>query len=188
MAASSLTTPSASVRKDDAAYPPFRPFATGFPTPSGKAEFYSEVLAAQGLDPVVSFVPPIESRHSRASKKFPLELLARKCDNFLNSTFSNLEVVQKMEQPNRLEIGAADAAERGIANGDHVRIFNDRGEIFLTAAIDGKVPAGVVAASLNWAKLTPGGRNINVLTSDRLTDMGGGPVFYSVLVEVEKSS
>src|SRR6185437_8532893 len=146
-------------------------------TASGKAEFYSEALAAQGLDPVVTFVPPSESRHVDASKKFPLELLARKCDNYLNSSFANLPVVQKMEDPNRLEIGVRDAAARGIADGDNVRVFNERGEIFLKAVVDGKAPAGVVAAHLNWAKLTPGGRNINVLTSDRLSDMGGGATF-----------
>ena len=179
-------------RKEEEAYSPYKPFATGFPTPSGRAEFYSESLIAQGLDPVVSFVPPRESRCGTGCPQplpsnYPLELLARKCDNYLNTTFSNLPVVQKMEDPNRLEIGRGDAASRGISDGDRVRVFNSRGEIFLTAAVDGKVPAGVVAASLNWAKLTPGGQNINVLTSDRLSDMGGGPTFYSVLVEVEKA-
>ncbi len=70
---------------------PFLPFARGnFATVSGKAEFYSESLKAQGLHPVVDFIPPSESRHGAASKSFPLELLARKADNFLNSTFSNL--------------------------------------------------------------------------------------------------
>ena len=68
---------------------PFLPFAKGgFATPSGKAELYSESLAAQGMDPVVSFVPAEESRLSGQAKKFPLELLARKADNFLNSSFT----------------------------------------------------------------------------------------------------
>ena len=180
------TSPGNTKREEQ--YPPFKPFATGFPTAIGKAEFYNEELRAQGLDPVVTFVPPSESRHTEAAKKFPLELLARKCDNYLNSTFSNLPAIQKMEDPNRIEIGSRDAAERGIADGDRVRVFNSRGEIFLTAAVDGQVPSGVVAARLNWAKLTPGGHNVNVLTSDRLSDMGGGPTFYSVLVEVEKAA
>jgi len=181
-------TPSVSAggRRQNEAYPPFKPFATGFPTASGKAELYSEELASMGLDPVVSFVPPQESRHQPA-RKFPLELLGRKADNYLNSSFANLPVIQKMEDPNRLEIGAADAESRGIGDGDRVRVYNDRGEIFLTASVDGQVPAGVVATHLNWAKLTPGGRNINVLTSDRLTDFGGGATFYSTLVEVERA-
>jgi anaerobic selenocysteine-containing dehydrogenase len=69
----------------------FLPFANGgFATPSGKAELYSERLKQMGLDPVAEFIPPAESRHVPAAKKFPLELLARKADNFLNSTFTNL--------------------------------------------------------------------------------------------------
>jgi len=167
---------------------PFLPFAHGhFATPSGKAELYSESLQAQGLDPVVNFVPPSESRHGSGSKAFPLELLARKADNFLNSTFSNLPVTQKMEEPGLLEISRADARARGIADGDRVRVFNNRGEIELLARVDGKVRPGVVSALLHWAKLSPGHRNINVLTSEKLTDLGNSATFYSVLVEVELS-
>jgi molybdopterin guanine dinucleotide-containing S/N-oxide reductase-like protein len=168
---------------------PFLPFAEGwFPTPSGKAELYSDVLAAQGLDPVACFVPPRESRHTELARKFPLELLARKSDNFLNSSFCNLESLQPLEQPELLEIHAEDAAARSIRDGDRVRVFNQRGEIVLTARVNGAVPRGVVAARLNWAKLTPGGRNINVLTSERLTDIGAAATFYSVLAEVERAS
>jgi anaerobic selenocysteine-containing dehydrogenase len=166
---------------------PFLPFAAGnFPTPSGKAEFYSEILKSQGLDPVVEFVPPTESRHSPQAKEFPLELLARKADNFLNSTFSNLPSIEKMEELGLLEISSADANARRINNGDKVRVFNRRGEIILSARVDGKVQPGVVSASLYWAKLTPGNRNINVLTSEKLTDLGNSATFYSVLVEVER--
>jgi anaerobic selenocysteine-containing dehydrogenase len=58
----------------------------------------------------------------------------------------------------------------------------------LRARIDGSVPAGVVAASLNWNKLSTGGHNVNALTSERLTDLGRGATFYSTLVEVRKLS
>ena len=165
---------------------PFLPFAHGnFATPTGKAQLYSEQLKAEGLDPVVEFTPPTESRHSAHAKAYPLELLARKADNFLNSTFTNLPSVQELEERNILEISASDARARGIADGDTVRVFNARGEIRLTARVDGRVQPGVVSAKLNWAKLTPGQRNINVLTSEKLTDMGNSATFYSVLVEVE---
>lgn len=189
----------------------FLPFAHGdFGTPSGKAEFYSEKLAAMGLDPVASFTPPAESRHA-ARGDYPLELLARKADNFVNSTFGNLPGHQALEKisygekvsessgvpaerlstgtllsPDVLEINLADAKIRGIRNGDSVRVFNGRGEIRLNALVNGSVQPGVVAARLGWAKLSAGGANVNVLTSDRLTDIGGGPTFYSVLVQVEK--
>ncbi len=164
----------------------FLPFAKGgFATASGKAELYSENLAAQGLDPVVSFVPPTESRLSEKSKQFPLELLSRKADNFLNSSFTNIPSVQKMEKPELLEIHTADAERRGIQEGDWVRVFNDRGEVRLKAHVNGAVQPGVVAARLNAARFAPDGKSINVLTSETLTDLGAGPSFYSCLVEVE---
>ena len=93
-----------------------------------------------------------------------------------------------MEESGLLEIAVADARSRGIADGDRVRVYNRRGEILLKARVDGeegKVQPGVVAASLNWAKMTPGFQSINALTSEKLTDMGNSATFYSVLVEVE---
>jgi anaerobic selenocysteine-containing dehydrogenase len=163
----------------------FLPFANGnFRTKSGKAELYSEALRAQGLHPVAHFVPPSESRHSDQAKNLPLELLARKADNFLNSTFSNLPSVQELEELGLLEISQQDAEARGISDGDRVRVYNRRGEILLRARVDGKVQPGVVSATLQWAKLTPGSHNINVLTSEKLTDLGNSATFYSVLVEV----
>ncbi len=166
----------------------FLPFAEGnFGTSSGKAELYSEDLKAQGLDPVVVFTAPQESRHSSYATRFPLEMLARKADNFLNSSFCNLKVIQDMEEVGLLEISSADARSRGIVDGDPVRVFNDRGSIRLKARVDGAVQKGVVSAKLHWAKLTSGNRNINVLTSEKLTDLGNSATFYSVLVEVELS-
>lgn len=90
-----------------------------------------------------------------------------------------------MEETNLLEINSSDARIRGISDGDEVKVYNERGEIFLRARVDGAVQPGVVSARLNWAKLTPGFRNINVLTSEKLSDLGNSATFYSVLVEVE---
>jgi len=164
----------------------FLPFAEGnFGTKSGKAELYSEDVKAQGLDPVAAFTPPDESRHGSKATEFPLELLARKADNFLNTTFCNVPVVQQMEEAGLLEISADDARSRKIVDGDVVRVFNRRGDIHLRARVDGAVQPGVVSANLHWAKLSAGNRNINVLTSEKLTDLGNSATFYSVLVEVE---
>ena len=172
---------------DSKSQEPFLPFANGgFRTPSGKAELYCEALKSLGLDPVAAFTPPEESRHGKNARVFPLELLARKADNFLNSTFANLPAVQAMEEPGLLEISAGDARSRGITNGDSVRVFNGRGEIMLKAKVDGKVQPGMVSAKLNWVKMTPGFQSINSLTSEKLTDMGNSATFYSVLVEVER--
>lgn len=173
----------------DPAQEPFLPFTSGaLPTPSGKIEFYSEALKATGRDPIPGFVPPVESRWGAAAAQYPLELLARKSDNYLNSTFANLPGHRKMEARanQKLEMHPADAASRSIAEGDPVRVFNGRGSLDLTAMLNPHLPAGVVAARLDWAKLHPEGKNINVLTSERLTDIGGGATFYSTLVQVQK--
>jgi anaerobic selenocysteine-containing dehydrogenase len=183
--------PQAGVYSDgirDAASSPFLPFAFGnFLTPSGKAEFYSEILKRQGLDPVVDFTPPTESRNGSGSKGgFPLELLARKPDNHLNTSFANVPSVRAMEpRIGDLEMHPTDAQARGVNDGDRIRAFNQRGEIMLKARVDGSVPPGVVAARLDWARFSSGGGNINSLTSEKLTDMGNAATFYSVCVEVE---
>lgn len=172
----------------DAESMPFLPFSDGkFFTPSGKAELFAESLKEKGMDPVLRFVAPEESRHSKKAKKYPLELLARKADNHLNSTFCNLPTHQKLEEPNLLELSQTDAEARGIREGDPVRVFNDRGDIRLKARVNGAVRPGVVAGKLDWARLSPEGININVLTGDALTDLGGGATFYSCLVQVEKA-
>ncbi len=169
---------------------PFLPYTSGpVPTPSGKIEFFSETLAAAGADGLPAFVPPIESRWGDTAKKFPLELLARKSDNYMNSTFANLPGHRKMEArtSQRIEIHPTDAESRGVAEGELVRVFNDRGSLDLTAMLNASLPPGVVAARLDWAKLHPDGANINALTSERLTDIGRGATFYSTLVEVAKA-
>lgn len=166
----------------------FLPFADGkFATPSGKVELYSEALKAQGMDPLPGFVAPVESRNGKVGE-YPLEFLPRKADNYMNSTFANLAGHQKMENGRRdaLEMHATDAETRGIADGDLVEVFNARGRIRLKARIGTAVERGVVAAQLGWNKLADGGHNVNLLTSQRLTDIGGGPTFYSTLVEVRK--
>jgi anaerobic selenocysteine-containing dehydrogenase len=172
---------------------PFLPYTAGpLATPSGKIEFYSETLAGQGIDPLPGFVPPTESRWGEAAKHFPLEFLGRKATNYMNLTFANLEGHRKLETRlrQRLEMHPADAAARGIADGDLVRVWNERGSLTLTALVPANgpisVPAGVVAAQMDWAKMHPEGANVNALTSERLTDLGAGATFYSVLVEVER--
>jgi anaerobic selenocysteine-containing dehydrogenase len=177
---------------------PFMPFSKGkFATPSGKAEFYSEALLAQGFDALPIFRAPTESRNSTTGNstsgdsaatlaRYPLELLARKADNYMNSTFSNLPDHRRLEEKHnsKLEMNASDAKARGIASGDAVEIFNDRGNIRLEALISDAVQPGVVAARLNWNKFAQDGHGINALTSERLTDLGRGATFYSVLVQV----
>jgi anaerobic selenocysteine-containing dehydrogenase len=145
------------------------------------------------LTPVPVFVPPTESRHGAGAQgPYPLEFLPRKADNYMNSTFANVLTHQRMELATAgvLEMHADDASPRGLVNGDAVEVFNDRGRVELRAQIDGRVPPGVVAARLDWSKLSGfdggGGSNVNALTSETLTDLGDGATFYSTLVEVRR--
>jgi anaerobic selenocysteine-containing dehydrogenase len=147
------------------------------------------LLPAQGYDPLPGYVAADESRHSPLARKFPLELLPRKNDNFMNSTFAGLPSHQAMEAAHCgvLEMHPEDAQARGIADGDTVEVFNERGKIPLRAKVGASVPAGVAASRLGWNKLTRDGQGINSLTSETLTDLGGGPTFYSTLVEVRRA-
>jgi anaerobic selenocysteine-containing dehydrogenase len=107
----------------------------------------------------------------------------------MNSTFGYRSATD--EETAVLHLHPADAEARGIAAGDRVRVFNDRGSLLLKAAVkcakESPVQPGVTRSpSTRWAKRAADGRNANALTSERLTDMGGGPTFYSCLVEVER--
>ena len=169
---------------------PFAPFARGgFPTPSGKCEFYSESLARQGFDPLPTFSPPHESTASNPelARRYPLAIISPPARNALNSSFANLPVFTETEKTPRLEIHPDDAHARGVADGDRVRVTNDRGALVLTARVTDRARPGVVVAlSIWWRKLSPDGTNANMVTSQALTDMGRAATFYDALVEVEK--
>ncbi|MDQ6759898.1 MAG: molybdopterin-dependent oxidoreductase [Acidobacteriota bacterium] len=162
-----------------AAGEPFLPFADGgFGTPSGRCEFGAEAL---------EYTPPVESRLGPEAlrTRYPLELVSSKNDDSMNSTFGNRPGTDA--QTAVLAMHVRDAEPRGIASGDRVRIYNDRGNCLMQVSVDGVVRPGVVRApSMRWSKLAPDSQALNVLTSDRLTDIGGGPTFYSCLVQVER--
>lgn len=168
----------------------FAPFAEGnFPTPSGKCELFSERLEAEGLPAVPEFIPPGESRQSapHLAKKYPLALISPAAHAFLNSSFANLPKQLRQELRPFVEIHPADAKARGIRDGDRVRAFNERGACELYAVVTTRARCGVVVSpSVWWNKFSPGKTNINQLTSQRLTDMGGGATFYDALVEIER--
>jgi anaerobic selenocysteine-containing dehydrogenase len=157
---------------------PFLPFAEGgFPTPSGKFEFGAEML---------DYVPPPESRLGDASlsSRYPLELVSSKNDDSLNSSFGYRDEAD--QQTALLRIHPADAEARGIGDGALVELFNDRGSCFLTAKLSRDIAPGIVSSrSTRWNKRAPQCLGVNQLTSERLSDIGGGATFYSCLVEVK---
>jgi len=166
----------------------FAPFAEGgFPTPSGKCEFFSRWLEDQGIDPLPFYNPPAEVADEALAKRFPLAFLSPPARNFLNSTFANVARFREFEREPHLDLHPQDAAARGIRDGDSVRVFNDRGSYTLRARINGKPRPGVVVApSVWWKKYSPDGRNANNLTSQRVADLGGGATFYDCRVQVER--
>ncbi len=171
---------------------PAAPFAEGgFTTPSGKCEFFSEQMLADGLDPVPSYIAPYESVASNPelAKRYPLAMISPPARNFLNSTFVNVQSLRATEGEPHLDIHPDDAAARGIAHGDMARIYNDRGSFLARARVTDKARAGlVVGLSIWWKKLASDGKNANEVTSQRLTDMGRAPTFYDTLVQVERAA
>jgi anaerobic selenocysteine-containing dehydrogenase len=171
---------------------PDAPFAAGgFPTPSGKCEFYSSTMANDGLDPLPTYIPPYESVASNPllAKKYPLAMISPPARNFLNSSFVNVQSLRATEGEPHLDIHPNDAAPRGIVQGDMARIFNDRGSFVAKARVTEKARPGlVVGLSIWWKKLSRDGKNANEVTSQRLTDMGRAPTFYDTLVQVEKAA
>jgi anaerobic selenocysteine-containing dehydrogenase len=153
---------------------PFLPFQKGeFRTPSKRFVFGAEELAYQ---------PPEESRFGKASH--PFELISAKNDDSMNSTFGYRDHTHK--QTSTVWINSDDAAERRILNGTLVRVFNERGSCLLIAKVSPEVKSGILhAPSVGWPAKALGGSGVNHLTSQRLTDMGGGPTFYSCLVDIE---
>ncbi|MBC5764779.1 molybdopterin-containing oxidoreductase family protein [Ramlibacter albus] len=164
---------------------PDAPFANGgFPTASGKCEFFSERLAREGLDGLPDHLPNYEP--GGTSEVYPLAMISPPARNFLNSTFVNVTSLRDIEREPVLEINVQDAAARGIADGSVVRVFNDRGEYFCKAQVTDRARPGVVnGLGVWWRKFGPRGTNVNELTSQRLTDIGRAPVFYDCRVQVQ---
>jgi anaerobic selenocysteine-containing dehydrogenase len=159
----------------------------GFPTPSGKVEFYSQAAIALGLDPLPDYIAPLEDTRSELARRFPLAMISPPARHFLNSSFVNVTSLRAVEGEPWLDIHPEDAERRGVIDGGYVRVFNDRGSLELRARVSDRARPGVVVAlSVWWKKLTRDGKNANELTSsDALTDMGRAPLFYDCLVEVE---
>jgi anaerobic selenocysteine-containing dehydrogenase len=166
----------------------YMPFAQGnFGTSSGKCELYSPQLAKRGLDPLPNYTPPHEDPQTRPdlAAKYPLQMLSPPVPEFLNSTFVNVDSLREQAREPTLEIHPVDASPRGIAGGQWVRIFNDRGSFRARALVAETVKPGVVVSqSIWWNRYTPDGVNCNTTTSTALTDFGAGATFFDNLVEV----
>ncbi len=164
---------------------PFRPFAEGgFPTPSGKCEFFSQRMADDGYDPLPSWTPP--GHWTESEEEGDLLLISPPAHSFLNTTFANLERFRRREGEPRLWIHPEDAGPRGIRDGEPVTVSNPRGQVILTAQVTERITPGVVLApTIWWLKFSPDGRNINQVTAQTEADMGAAGTFYDVRVWVK---
>jgi anaerobic selenocysteine-containing dehydrogenase len=167
---------------------PTAPFASGrFPTPSGKCEFFSERLHQQGLDGLPGYLENFE--RPAPGSLYPLAMISPPARNFLNSSFVNVKSLRDMEGEPLLEMHPQDATNRGIGNGDLVRVYNDRGAYQSKVSISERARLGVVhGLGIWWRKLGVDGCNVNQVTSQSLTDMGHAPTFYDCAVQVERCS
>lgn len=176
-----------------------------FPTPSGKCEFksslaaggnfvagpfrqmYAEQQGGEPLDALPDYVPCRESATSNPAlaARYPLNIVSPKSHGFLNSCYANIANKQKAQGEQFVLISALDAAARGVAGGDRVKVFNDRGAFEAVAEITDDVQAGVVVTTLGyWRQLNRG--TVNVVSSAEFANMGHAPSFSDNLVEVAR--
>jgi anaerobic selenocysteine-containing dehydrogenase len=169
---------------------PFVPYPDGatFNTPSGKIQILAPELERIGLDPLPTFVPPAEGTGApEGASEYPLMLLSPPEHPFLNSTFVNIPALRRAAGETKLLLHPDEAAIRGIRGDDRVVVRNERGSFSARAVVTEDVRPGIaVSYGVRWARESEGGRTVNDTTSQRVSDMGGGAVFYDNAVEVEK--
>lgn len=168
-----------------------RPFGDGvFPTASGKVELSSDALVRMGQPALPTYVPPRESLGGdpTLTSRFPYALLTPKHHTrFLNSSYSHLPKHGPLEGGPFVEFCADDATALGVAEGDRVRVHNDRATLELPVRISGRMRDRVVAIPFGWwSEHHPDGKVGNALTNDTLTEWGGGVAYSDTLVAIER--
>src|SRR5438132_5322102 len=146
-------------------------------------------MERQGLPALPTYVPLAEGPDNRELvARFPLQCIVPPNRFFLNSSFSQSELLRRRQGAATAMLAAGDAAARGIRDGDSIRVESPRGAARSTARrTDATRPGVVVIEGIWWHRFSPDGLGVNVLTSDRVADLGGGPAFHSNLVQVSKA-
>ncbi|HWN55941.1 MAG TPA: molybdopterin oxidoreductase family protein [Methylomirabilota bacterium] len=167
---------------------PYLPFAHGAPTPSGKVEFVSESMARVGQPALPAYVPLVEGPdNAELARRFPLQCIVPPNRFFLNSSFSQSDLLRRRQKGPSVFLNPIDARAREIEDGEAVYVGSARGGARFAALITEDTRPGVaVIEGIWWAKHQAGGRGVNAITDDRLADLGGGPALHSNLVEVRK--
>jgi anaerobic dimethyl sulfoxide reductase subunit A len=163
------------------------------PTPSGKIEIYSQLIAEMKhplIPPIPKYIETWESPNDPLAKKYPLQLITPHFKRRAHSQFDNLPWLRDL-QKQALTINTVDAQSRSIRDGDMARIFNDRGEVIIAAEVTERIMPGVVALP-EGAWYSPDENGIdrggcaNVLTKNVTSPAGAFPG-HTALVQVEKA-
>ncbi|SNR61386.1 Anaerobic selenocysteine-containing dehydrogenase [Haloechinothrix alba] len=181
----------------------YAPHAEGnFPTPSGKVELRSSAAAEGGnfvvplfrqgsnehqpggvVDPLPHYVPPRET----ADTGYRLNLISPKSHAFLNSSAGDQSKQRRVEGEQGITLHPADADERGITDGQYVRVFNDRGQFVALARVSDEIAPGVAMAPMgHWPKNAKDQSTVNAVNPFAFADLGNAPTFSDTTVEVER--
>ncbi len=157
-----------------------------FSTPSGKIELVSqEARERWGVEVLPRHTEPQEFADPEC-RHYPLHLLTPATKNRIHSQFGNLKMIRDVEESLAVFLTPQDASERGIAEGNRVRVFNARGSLELPARMDCSLRPGCVWIPNGW--WIPEGGTVNFCSLGRETDMGHGTAYHDNRVEVEKVS
>src|SRR3954453_21821815 len=180
----------------------YAPHAEGsFPTPSGKTEFRSSIAEAAGnfvvplfrqgsnefqpggtVDPLPHYIPPRETTDAG----YRLNLISPKSHAFLNSSAGDQAHQKRVHGEPAVSIHPQDAEERGIVDGQYVRVFNDRGSFVVLARVTDEVARGVVMCPMGaWPKNSKDQSSVNAVNPFVFADLGNAPTFSDTRVEVE---
>jgi anaerobic selenocysteine-containing dehydrogenase len=167
---------------------PYLPFVNGAPTPSGKVEFVSAAFAREGLPSLPTWTPLVEGPENEAvARRYPLQCIVPPNRFFLNSSFSQSEMLRRRQRGPSVFLHPEDARPRGIAEGDAVEVRSARGAARFAATVtDDTRPGVAVIEGIWWSKHQVGARGVNAITDDRVADVGGGPALHSNLVQVAR--
>ena len=170
------------------------PVANPLPTETGKIEIYSPYLASlnypEGMPAIPKYIPEWEGVSDPLREKFPLQMTSNHAVQRSHSTFDNIDILQEAHH-HHMMINPLDAAERGIKNGDLVRVFNDRGTIEIVARVTPRIrPGNVNVWQGTWYKPDANGVDkggcANTLTKYHPTPLAKGNPQHTNLVQVEK--
>ncbi|MFB4296645.1 molybdopterin dinucleotide binding domain-containing protein [Actinomadura sp. NTSP31] len=137
-----------------------------------------------GADPLAGYVPPAEVADAERAGRYPLALISAASHEFLNTQFGNNPELRRRAGELTVRVHPDDAASRGLAEGQRVRVGNERGSFEAVLRVTDQVRPGVAAtAKGHWPRFA-GGANANAVVDERATDLGGGPVFHDTRVEI----